>query len=561
MTNDRKFIKELRLKDTGACAIAVIMLSSTVFTSVPATASGITSKKDKQSLRLAKKTKTVKTTDKKSEESKEAKGKKSKKSATPAKQATSSSEAKESKSSDWRAKPPTFPAPRPFTLPEVETYKMDNGLEVQLVEDNRFPYVTAFLGLKRGSLQEPEGKLGLADITADQINEGTESMTSKQIAAEGDFIGGGVSAGSDYDFTIVRGSCLSNYTPRLFTLMEDILLHPSFPESELKLKKTNWIQELKMKRSQPHFLLEEQFRKVVFGSHPYSVVAPTAEMISKLKREDLVAYHKATYVPDDAVLLVIDDFESDEMKAQIKDTFEDWKASEPTVKKVPAGKLHKGKKIYLVDRPGSVQSSIKVGNLGIKKTDPDYFAMQMMNQILGGSAHSRLFLNIREQKGYTYGAYSSMHARVYPGAFEASADVRTEVTGPSVKEFLFELDRMRDEQVTAEELDDAKNYMVGQFQLGLETQSGLAQRLLEVALYDLPKDYLETYADNVMKVSVQDVQQAAKKAIKEKDLVITVVGDAKKIKEDLRTYAPIEIYDMGGEQTSLETGKKEGPDS
>src|SRR5205814_7614883 len=174
--------------------------------------------------------------------------------------------------------------------------------------------------------------------------------------------------------------------------------------------------------------------------------------------------------------------------------------------------------IYLVDRPGSVQSSLKLGNLAIQKNDPDYFPMLVMNQILGGAAHSRLFLNIREQKGYTYGAYSNFDARKQPGAFAAEAEVRTEVAGPSIKEFLYELNRMRDDKVTDKELADAKAYLCGSYQLGLETQSGLAQRLLEGQLYDLPPDYLEKYTAKVMAVNVDDVRRVAQKWMNTPDL-------------------------------------------
>jgi predicted Zn-dependent peptidase len=194
-----------------------------------------------------------------------------------------------------------------------------------------------------------------------------------------------------------------------------------------------------------------------------------------------------------------------------------------------------------------VQSSIKIGNIGIKKTDPDFFAIRVMNQILGGGANSRLFMNIREEKGYTYGAYSHVTSRVHPGSFSASADVRTEVTGPSVKEFLFELQRIRDKSVTKEELQAAKNYLAGQYQLELETQSGLAQRLLEVELFDLPEDYLETYAQKIVDVTVEDVQRVANRIIQSNDLVIAVVGDAKKIKQELESFGPVDVFNMSGE--------------
>lgn len=451
----------------------------------------------------------------------------------------------------WRAKPPTLPAPKEFKMPEVRTYKLDNGLKVQLVVDHRFPYITTFLGMKTGTIADDPESLGVADMTADMLKEGTKTLKSKQIAEEVDFIGGSLNAISDYDFTIVSSSALSNYTDRMFSILHDVLFNPSFPEDELKLKKTNWIQELTMKRSNPDYLLEERFRKVVFGKHPYGVVSPTPAMIEKITQADLQKFHKANYIPNDSTLIVLGDIDEKKIDEQIKATFGSWEKGERKAGELAEAAVNKERRVYVVDRPGSVQTALMIGNLGIKKKDPDYFATRVMNQILGGSAHSRLFLNIREQKGYTYGAYSSMPARIYPDAFSAGASVRTEVTAPAVKEFLFELDRIRDSAVTKEEIDDAKAYLVGQYQLGLETQAGFAQRLLEVDLFDMPADYLETFTKKIMAVDAADIQRAANRVIQSKDLVITAVGDASKIKSGLETYGKVELYDANGEMTTM----------
>lgn len=450
----------------------------------------------------------------------------------------------------WRAKPPTLPAPKEFKMPEVKTYKLDNGLKVQLVIDHRFPYITTYLGMKTGTIADDPASLGVADMTADMLREGTKTLKSKQIAEEVDFIGGSLNAVSDYDFTIVSCSALSSYTDRMFTILHDVLFNPSFPEDELKLKKTNSIQELTMKRSDPDYLLEERFRKVVFGKHPYGVVSPTPAMIEKITQADLQKFHKENYLPNDSTLIVLGDIDEKKIDEQIKSTFGSWEKGERKAGELADAEANKSRRVFVVDRPGSVQTALMIGNLGIKKKDPDYFATRVMNQILGGSAHSRLFLNIREQKGYTYGAYSSMPARIHPDAFSAGASVRTEVTAPAVKEFLFELDRIRDAAVTKEELDDAKAYLVGQYQLGLETQSGFAQRLLEVDLFDMPADYLETFTKKIMAVEAADVQRAANRVIQSKDLVITAVGDASKIKSGLETYGTIELYDANGDLTT-----------
>lgn len=456
----------------------------------------------------------------------------------------------------WRKNPPQTPAPRPFKLPSVTTYKLDNGLNVQLLEDHRVPFITVELGIKAGSAHEPRELLGLSSITASMLSEGTKKLKSKEIAEEVDFIGGGLRASADADFTLVVASGLSKYSDRLFNVMSDVVLNPSFPEDELKLKKTNLLQELIMKRSEPDFLVSERFAKVVYGDHPYSVVAPEPETVERISKADLEKYHASQYVPNNAVLIVVGDFDKAALEATIKKSFgaQVWPSGNIEAAKSASAPKINGKHIYLVDRPGSVQSTLRLGNLGLNKTNPDFFPMMVANQILGGASHSRLFTNIRENKGYTYGAYSGFSARKDPGSFAASADVRTEVTTPSLQEFIYELEKIRNLKVEDKEMADAKNYLTGSFQLGLETQAGLAQRLLEVQLYELPGNYLETYTDKIMAVNPDDVRRVARKYIDLDNMVITVVGDANKIKRELELFAPVDLYDVQGKPMKEATG-------
>lgn len=448
----------------------------------------------------------------------------------------------------WRKVAPQLPLPRPFNMPKVESYKMDNGLEVMLLEDHRFPFASINLGFRTGTAQEPATSLGVAEMTAILMPQGTTTRTSKQIASQVEYIGGALKSSTDYDYSLLSGSCLSAYSDKLFDVMCDVLLNPSFPADELSLRKANQIQELTMKRSDPDFLIEERFSKVVFGSHPYSVVSPSEADINKLTSKDLAEYHDSHYLPNNAVLIVVGDFDSAKIKPLLESKLGSakWKQGNVPVAAEPAMPAQSGRKIYLVDRPGSVQTSIKVGNVSIKRNDPSYFPMLVANQILGGTAHARLFLNIREAKGFTYGAYSKLASRKEPGAFFAEADVRTDVTNPSLQEFLYELDKMRTTKVKDDEIQAAKNYLAGSFQLGLETQGGIAQRLLEMKLFDLPNDYLETYANKVVAVSVDDVKKAASKLIDSNNLVVCVVGDANKIKEDLALFGPVNVYDSQG---------------
>jgi zinc protease len=447
----------------------------------------------------------------------------------------------------WRKKPPVLPPPRPFSMTKVTSYKLENGLEVELVPDHRFPFTTASIGIKAGSCFEPKDKTGTADICADMLTEGTATKKSKQLADEVDFIGGGLKASSDFDFTLLSGSALAKYNDKLFDLMTDVLLHPSFPDDELTLKKANLVQELAMKRSEPEFLVEERFHKVLFGDHPYGVVAPTPTSVKAITRADLQSFHDRCYLPNESVLVVVGDFDEAKMKELINNKFgSDWKRGTLPIATMPAVPKQEGRHIFLVNRPGSVQSNLRLGNIAISKTNPNYFPMIVANEVLGGATQARLFLNIREQKGYTYGAYSGLSARRQPGSFTAEAEVRTEVTAPSLEEFLYELDRIRNVKVTEKELKDAKSYMVGSFQLGLETQSGLAQRLLESKLYDLPSDYLETYSSKVMAVTPEQIRTVARQMIDLQNIVISVVGDASKIKSDLEYFGPVQVYDTSG---------------
>lgn len=447
----------------------------------------------------------------------------------------------------WRKKPPALPPPRPFVMPPVNAYRLSNGLRVELVEDHRVPFITVMLGIKAGGAMEPADLKGLADLTAGMLTEGAGKLSSRDIAEEIDFIGGGLRGSADYDYTTVVASSLSRYKERLFALLSAVVLKPAFPDSELRLMKTNLLHELKVKRSQPEFLQDERFARVLFGDHPYSSVAPPPEDVERITVGNLREFYRRHYLPNDAVLVVVGDFQPAQMRRLVEQSLgRGWQPGSMPAQPTASLPARSGRRIYLVDRPGSVQSAVKVGNVSIKRADPDYFPFLVANQILGGGAHARLFLNVREQKGYTYGAYSGFAARRDAGAFAAKADVRTDVTSPSLQEFLYEIERLRNVRVTDRELEDARRYLAGSFQLGLETQAGLAQKLLERRVFDLPEDYLQSYADRVMAVTADDVRRVARRHIDYDGLTIVVVGDADKIKSDLEYFAPVSVFDTDG---------------
>jgi zinc protease len=285
----------------------------------------------------------------------------------------------------------------------------------------------------------------------------------------------------------------------------------------------------------------------VFGKHPYSRLSPTPEMLDNMTRDQLVAFREATYIPNNAVFMVVGDVDREEIITRTERIFASWKPGALPDLDLPPLPQRSARSIYVVDRPGSAQSNIVIANQGITRTSPDYFPMLLMHTILGANASSRLFMNLREEKGYTYGAYSNLDARRLAGTFRATAEVRTPVTGASLHEFFYELGRIRDEAVTDDELKNAKSYLAGVFPIRIETQDGLIDQLVSIRMYDLPTDYLETYREQINAVTAADIQRVAQTHVTPDLAAVVIVGDAAEISEQVKAYADtIELYDTDG---------------
>ena len=343
----------------------------------------------------------------------------------------------------------------------------------------------------------------------------------------------------------------------MIQLMTEIMFAPTFPEDELDLYKRNTIENLKFNRSQPNFLANEQIGRLVYGKHPYSIASPSAADVEKLERSQLETARKQTFLPNNAIFIAVGDVRKDELLLEIEEHFGDWEAGDRHVQKYSELPIRPERTLTIVDRPGSAQSNIVLSNKAIKRDHPDYFPVLVMNQILGAGASSRVFMNLREEKGYTYGAYTRLDAKLTAGSFEATAEVRTSVTGDSLKEFFFELERIRDEAALQGELDDAKNFLTGVFPIRAETQEGLTNLIVNQEIYGLPHDYLQTYRDHVRAVTLEDVLRVAKEFIRPDEMAIVVVGDAKEILGQSREYAgSIEIFDKDGKQIDMSEYEK-----
>jgi zinc protease len=289
--------------------------------------------------------------------------------------------------------------------------------------------------------------------------------------------------------------------------------------------------------------------RVIFGEHPYSVIAPTHESIDGMTRDKLVQFHRRTFVPSNAVFIVVGDVSREGVINRVSELFGGWPKGETPASDFPSPPERSERTIYLVDRPGSAQSNIVIANLGLTRTNRDYFPLLLMHTVLGANASSRLFMNLREEKGYTYGAYSSLDARRTAGSLRATAEVRTPVTGVSLEEFFYELNRMRDEPVSEKEIKDAKAYLTGVFPIRLETQEGLIDQLVQIKMYGLPEDYLQRYRERVNALTAADIQRVANQHITPDRSAIVIVGDAAAVMDQITPYAQnIELYDTNGKR-------------
>jgi zinc protease len=436
---------------------------------------------------------------------------------------------------------------RPLNLPEPFETTLANGLQVVIVEDRRLPLVSFRLAFRSGDANDPASLPGLSDMMSHLLTEGTETRTSRQLAEEVERIGATLNVGSGSDFTTVAGSALSIYSEEILELMADVTQRSSFPESELDLARENTKQMLIQQRAQPPFLASERMSKVIFGEHPYARISPTPESLDAMTREEMLRFRQATMVPNNAVMIIIGDVDRDLTLARVTELFGNWRSRDLPDLNFPAPPNREARATYLVDRPGSAQSNIVIANLGITRTSEDYFPMLLMHTILGANASSRLFMNLREEKGYTYGAYSNLDARRLVGTFRVSAEVRTGVTGVSLHEFFLELERIRNEAVSDEEIANAKSYLTGVFPIRIETQDGLIDQLVSIKMFDLPDEYLHIYRDRINAVAADEIQRVAQSHVTPDRAAIVVVGDAAEIREQVQPYAKvIELYDTEG---------------
>jgi zinc protease len=436
-------------------------------------------------------------------------------------------------------------------LPKAQEATLKNGLRVVLLESHRVPTFSMEMVVMSGGLSDPADMHGLAGATATLLREGTAKHNSRELAEQLDTIGATIGANSglsSFTSNVTASGLVENFD-QVLDLFSEVIRTPKFPTEEVERWRSRTLAAQPFVRAQAAFLAQERFNQAIYGTHPASLVVPPADAIKKMTVADLTKFHDENYVPNNAMLAIVGDVTLKEVLPKLERAFGDWKSGAAPKTTIPAAPAQSAATIYLINRPGSVQTVFQIGALGIERADPDYAAMAVMNRILGGGGSSRLFLNIREDKSYAYSVGSGFSSSKYRGTFVANAPVRTEATEGALREFMYEFNRIRNEKVSPTELDNAKRSIVGGFALSLENPGQLLQNIITQKLYNLPAGYWDTYPQTVEAITADDVQRVAQKYIDLGHLQIVAVGDATKTREVLAKFGTVEEYDSDGKPT------------
>jgi predicted Zn-dependent peptidase len=439
-------------------------------------------------------------------------------------------------------KPPTLGAPPSLSVPPIVTRELPNGLRIVIVEQHELPVADMLLQLRTGGEADPAGKSGMAALTAGMLTEGTTTRNALQISDQSAFLGVRVGAGSGWEQSTVSLHTPTAQLDSALALFADVALRPAFPAADLERVRKARLTSLQQLRDRGPAIADRAYATALYGEqHPYGrPLAGTEASIASISREDLQRFYGTYYRPNNATLLVVGDVKPDDVERRAQALFGGWARAE--VPAVPAGtpRTAKGATLILVDKPGAAQSSFRLGGIGAPRTTSDYFALQVLNTILGGSFTSRLNQNLRETHGYTYGAGSGFSMRRAAGPFTASAEVVSAKTDSALIEFTKELRAIRD-TVPSDELAKAKRYL----QLGLpenfETTGGIAGQMLPLLTYGIPLDFYNSAVQKIGAVTQADVQRVARQYIDPDKLTLVIVGDRKTIEPGLRALKPGEI--------------------
>jgi zinc protease len=445
-----------------------------------------------------------------------------------------------------RETPPASAEARDIAFPPIHHAALDNGLALDVVSQKQLPIVSMELVIQSGSASDPDNLPGLASAVADMLREGTLKKRGAQFAEAVEFLGANLHTSAGQETLRIGISALSEHFDAALALLAEAALSPAFDAMELEKLKKRTLDDLKLKKDRPVWLARRELNKALYGKHPYARIDATEEAVKKLTRTDLTRFHTTHFAPNNAFLVVAGDVDQAAVSAAAQKLFGAWKKRPVPELTYAAPPARDAREIIVVDRPASVQSQIVIGNLALKRNNPSYIPLLVANQVLGGSAASRLFMDLREKRSLTYGAYSRIEEAVDVGSFRASAAVRNEVTDDAMSAFFEHLESIVKTAPPADEVDAAHRYLADSFPLAIETVDRIADLVADLRVYGLPEDYWDTFRSNIRKVASPEALAAAQQFIHPNKSVVVVVGRAADIAPGLSKLGTVRVVDVEG---------------
>ena len=433
--------------------------------------------------------------------------------------------------------PPPPGTPKDFSLPTPARFTLPNGLRVTMVQYGAIPKVQVMLSVAAGNVEEAANEVWLADLTTALMTEGTTRRSGADLALAAAKMGGSISAGAGPVRASVRGEVLSEFAADLVRLVAEVAQAPSLPASELDRVRADSLRQLALQKSTPQGMAEAKFAEVVYGDHPYGRYFPTEDALKGYTLEQVRRFHDAKFSAARSRLYVVGRFDQAAVEKVVREAFGAWKAG--TVAEPPRATPTSTRAVYIVDKPGAVQSTLIVGMPVVDPSHPDWIPLSVTNTVLGGYFSSRITANIREAKGYTYSPFSSITPHPGDAYWAQQADVTTAVTGASLTEIFAEIDRLQAEPPSEAELEAVKSYQAGTFVFQNSQRGGISGQLQFLDQYGLPDDYLTGYVRRVQAVTPSQVQEMAAKYIDDARATIVVVGDRKAIEDQVKPFGPL----------------------
>ena len=432
---------------------------------------------------------------------------------------------------------------RSYRFPEFIDQKLPSGIRVVTAPVRKLPVVTVLVIIDAGSTNDPTGKEGVAALTAGLLLEGTARLNGAALTEKFERLGTSLESGADWDSAFVKITALSDKLEAATMLLGEALSEPAFPEREVERLKAERLAEILQLETEPRGLADEKFSEFLYSPESrYSKPDEgSTESVSGLSRADVQEFYRARYRTGSTTVIVTGDISADDARALVGRAFQGWASGSASSAKLITASRSSRKTVHIVHKQDAPQSELRVGHVGVPRKHPKFFSTLVMNAVLGGLFGSRINLNLREVHGYTYGASSYYDWRRGAGPFVVSTAVQSEVTAPALREIFFEIERIRSESISGEELSLAKDYLDGVFPIRYETTAAIASALASLVIYELPADYYDTYRRNIRDVSSDGVLDAAKAHLHPNELQTIVVGDARVIRDSL---AQLDIGDL-----------------